>query len=261
MWNAAQYLKFADERSRPFVDLVSHVHCQDPQVIADLGCGTGSLTRMLHERWPEARVTGVDNSPEMLEHAFRLTIPGRLEFAQADIATWFSEAPLDLIVSNAALQWIHDHAAVLTRWSKMLSPAGTLAVQMPNRFQTPSQTAIEEVTADSRWATKLHKVGLHRDSVKPLSWYVHLLHDLGFEVNAWETSYLHVLTGENPVLDWLKGTALRPLLERLHEEERTEFLSAVGSRLKTAYPARGGITVFPMPRVFFVASRLEPEDD
>ncbi|WP_088260005.1 methyltransferase domain-containing protein [Fimbriiglobus ruber] len=255
MWDAATYLKFSDERSRPFADLMSQVRTAEPEWIIDLGCGTGALAKTLSERWPGARVVGVDSSKEMLSQATPLAIPGRLEYEQADIATWSTQRPLDLVVSNAALQWVNDHDGVLTRLAKMLVPGGTLAVQMPDRSHTPSQVAVEDAVADPRWSSTLQNVGLHRKSVEPLAWYVHHLHDLGFKVNAWETTYYHILTGENPVLEWLKGTALRPLLACLRGEQTEEFLRVLGSRLKDAYPAREGITVFPMPRVFFVATR------
>jgi trans-aconitate 2-methyltransferase len=255
MWDAGEYLKFSEERSRPSADLLAQVQKAEANFIADLGCGTGSLTRTLAERWPSARVVGVDSSPEMLAQAVPLTVPGRLEFVRADLAHWSPGEPVDLLVSNAALQWVSDHDAVLSRLVGMLTATGTLAAQMPNRFQTPTQMAVEETAVDPRWASSLKGVGLHRESVLPISWYVHRLHDLGFRVNAWETTYIHVLSGENPVLEWLKGTALRPLLGRLGQEEGSEFLRALGSRLKAAYPARGNVTLFSMPRLFFVASR------
>jgi trans-aconitate 2-methyltransferase len=255
MWDADEYLKYSAERSRPFADLLAQVQQSEARFIADLGCGTGGLTRTLAERWPSARVVGVDSSAEMLAQALPLTTPGRLEFVLADLADWCPAESVDLLVSNAALQWVSDHHAVLSRLAGMLSPPGTLAVQMPNRFQTPTQVAVEETSADPRWASALTGVGLHRESVLPISWYVHLLHDLGFRVNAWETTYIHVLSGENPVLEWLKGTGLRPLLGRLGSEEGKEFLQALGGRLKAAYPPRGSITLLPMPRLFFVASR------
>ena len=254
MWNARDYLKFSAERARPFADLISQVRTEQAATIADLGCGPGTMTRRLADRWPSARVVGVDNSPGMLEQAMVLAIPGRLRFVQADIADWHPSEPVDLLLSNAALQWVGDHERLLIRLSGMLTPAGTLAVQMPSRFETPMQAAIEETAADPRWASCLAGVGLHRESVKPMAWYVHRLHDLDFTVNAWETTYCHVLAGENPVLEWLKGTALRPLMERLGQEEG-EFLQALGSRLKSAYPARGNLTLLSMPRLFFVATR------
>jgi trans-aconitate 2-methyltransferase len=255
MWDAGEYLKFAEERSRPFADLLAQVQKTEARFIADLGCGTGSLTRTLAERWPSARVIGVDSSPEMLAQAVPLAVPGRLEFVQADLVHWSPGEPVDLLVSNAALQWVSDHDAVLSRLVGMLAPRGILAVQMPNRFQTPTQGAVEETAADPRWASSLQGVGLHRQSVMPIAWYVHRLHDLGFRVNAWETTYIHVWSGANPVLEWLKGTALRPLLERLGQKEGNEFLRALGIRLQAAYPPRGNVTLLPMPRLFFVASR------
>jgi trans-aconitate 2-methyltransferase len=253
MWDAKQYLKFSEERSRPFFDLLGQVHRHDIRSIVDLGCGPGSLTQTLIERWPDARVIGVDSSPEMLAKATPLSIPGRLDFVEADIGTWSSEEPVDLIVSNAALHWVSDHGRLLSRLAKILKPGGVLAVQMPHRFETPAQKAIEETVSDPQWAAPLAGIGLHRESVMPLSWYVERLLDLGFTVNAWETTYIHVLTGENPVVEWLKGTALRPLLERLGKE-RQAFLKALAIRLKATYPAKGHVTLFPFPRLFFVAS-------
>jgi trans-aconitate 2-methyltransferase len=255
VWDATEYLKFSDARSRPFADLLAQVRRTEAGFIADLGCGTGNLTRTLLERWPAARVVGIDSSPEMLAKAMPLAIPGRLDFVQADIASWNPSEPVDLVVSNAVLHWVGDHSGLLSRLAAMLAAGGTLAVQMPSRFETPSQAAIEETAADPRWASSLKGAGLRRDSVMPLPWYVQRLHDLGFNVNAWETTYLHVLTGENPVLDWLKGTALRPLLQRLQPALVDGFLRLLGSRLKTAYPSHGSVTFFPFPRLFLVATR------
>jgi trans-aconitate 2-methyltransferase len=254
MWNATEYLKFSDERRRPFADLLAQVHRDDVTFIADLGCGTGNLTRTLAEQWPAAKVVGVDSSHEMLEKAKPLAIPARLDFVECDIINWLPSAPIDLLVSNAALHWISDHEDLLKRLAGMLAPGGTLAVQMPNRFGNASQIAIEETAADPRWAALLKGVGLHRESVMPLTWYAIQLHALGFVVNAWETTYFHVLKGPNPVLDWLKGTALRPLLDRLDAQLQTEFLRIVGDRFKAAYPPTGEVTLFTMPRLFFVAS-------
>jgi trans-aconitate 2-methyltransferase len=255
MWDADQYLKFADERSRPFFDLLARVGTRDIRRSADLGCGPGNLTRTLCERWPSALVVGVDNSPDMLEQARSLAVPGRLEFTLADIAAWSPAEPLDLIVSNAALHWVDAHAALLDRLAGLLGAKGTLAVQMPYHFQHPAHLAIEEVKSDSRWRDELQGVGLHQQSVMPLSWYVERLHDLGFAVDAWETTYLHVLTGANPVLEWYKGTALRPLLSRLGPGQREQFLEELGRRLRAAYPARAGVTLLPFPRIFLVATR------
>jgi trans-aconitate 2-methyltransferase len=255
MWDADQYSKFARERSRPFDDLLGQIMAESPRSIVDLGCGTGSQTRRLAERWPAARVVGVDSSAEMLEKSRGLAIPGRLEFVQAGIDEWSPTGPVDLIVSNAALHWIAVHESLLKRLAAMLAPSGTLAVQMPARFGTASQDAIEAACADPRWSSQLQGVGLHCESTRPLLWYAELLHDLGFTVNAWQTTYVHVLSGQNPVLEWLKGTALRPLVARLDERNGAAFLKDVGARLKAAYPPSGDVTFFPMPRLFFVATR------
>jgi trans-aconitate 2-methyltransferase len=257
-WDANQYNKFAAERERPFVDLIAQVQRAPDATrqIVDLGCGPGSLTRQLAERWPAARVVGVDSSPEMVAKAQPLAIPGRLEFVQADLAVWSPGQPVDFIHSNAALHWIADHDALLRRLAGWLAPGGTLAVQMPNRFDGPVQKAIEATAADPRWAAQLRGVGLHRSSVLPVERYVRLLQDLRFAVNAWETTYVHVLSGENPVLEWFRGSGLRPLLARLDRAAGDQFSADLAAKLGALYPPRNGTTLFPMPRLFFVATRV-----
>jgi len=254
MWDTEQYLKYSEERSRPFADLLARVRIEQPDFIADLGCGPGNLTRTLAERWPGARVVGVDSLREMLERARLLAMAARLDFALADIASWSPEKPVDLIVSNAALQWVGDHDALLPRLAGLLAPGGTLAVQMPYHFEDPAHLAIEETKADPRWSASLQGVGLQQNSVRPLQWYVEHLHDLGFIVDGWQTTYVHVLQGENPVLEWFRGTALRPLLSRLAPAAGEEFLHELGSRYQAAYPARAGVTLLPFTRLFFVAT-------
>lgn len=254
MWDAAQYLKYSDERSRPFFDLLARVNKENAGLIVDLGCGPGNLTRTLVDRWPLARVVGVDNSVEMLEQAKPLAIPGRLEFVQADVTSWTPGNPIDLIVSNAAFQWVGDHEALLGRLVNMLAPGGMLAVQMPYHFQNPAHLAIEEVKTDPRWSALLKGVGLHQQSVMPIAWYVERLYDLGVAVDAWQTTYIHVLTGDNPVLEWFKGSALRPLIKKLDPQQEREFLDVLGERLRVAYPPRGNVTLLPFPRLFFVAT-------
>jgi trans-aconitate 2-methyltransferase len=255
-WDAEQYNKFSAERERPFADLVAQVPRgpDEPRQIVDLGCGPGRLTRQLAERWPTARLVGVDNSPEMLAKAQPLAISGRLEFVQADLAVWSPARAADLILSNAALHWIADHERLLKRLAGWLAPGGALAVQMPNRFDGPVQAAIDETAADPRWAAQLRGVGLHRGSVQPVEWYVRLLQGLGFAVNAWETTYLHVLSGENPVLEWFRGTGLRPLLAQLDAAAADQFSAELAAKLRALYPPRYGTTLFPMPRLFFVAT-------
>ncbi len=254
-WNPEQYLKFSIERARPASDLLAQVRAENARLIVDLGCGTGLLAKTLAERWPGARVIGLDSSAEMLQQARGLAIPGRLEFVCANIADWTCAERVDLVVSNAALHWLSNHARLLANIAALLSPGGTLAVQMPNNLRAASHLAIYELAAEKRFADKLAGIGLHRDSVWPISRYVERLHELGMTVNAWETTYVHVLTGQNPVLEWLRGTALRPLLAALEQDEAAEFERQLALRLAAAYPERAGVTLFPMSRIFFVATR------
>jgi trans-aconitate 2-methyltransferase len=257
MWDVTIYRKYASERARPFIDLLNQIDRTDCFRIVDLGCGTGEMTRLLADRWPQAHVLGVDDSPQMLEKAAEYAIPGRLEFIRGNIDQWTSEQPIDLLFSNAALQWLPNHSQLFPRLASLLAPRGTLALQMPNRFRTASQNAIEKAVGEPRWQGLLSGVGLHQDSVQPLDWYVRLLMQLGFEVNAWETNYYHVMTGDKPVLEWLKGTALRPLLALLKPAQSQQFQQELGDLLEASYPAQEGVTIFPMPRVFLVAHRGE----
>ncbi len=256
MWDANQYNKFAAERARPSDDLLAQVErsAAGTRRIIDLGCGPGTLTRQLAERWSGAHVVGIDSSPDMLAKAQPLAIAGRLEFVQADLSQWSPSEPVDFIFSNAALHWIDDHEALLRRLARWLAPGGTLAVQMPNRFDGPIQRAIDEVSADRRWAASLAGVGLHKGSVQPIEWYARRLEDLRFSVNAWETTYVHVLRGKDPVLEWFRGSGLRPLLARLNEADREQFSAELADRFRALYPSRNGTTLFPMPRLFFVAT-------
>jgi trans-aconitate 2-methyltransferase len=257
MWDPSQYARFSRERARPFHDLLAQVALAQVRTAADLGCGSGEMTRTLLDRWPEATVVGVDNSPEMLARAETQSqvLPGRLRFEKGNLASWRSEVPLDLLVSNAALQWVGDHEQVLAAWAAMLAPGGVLAVQIPYRIHSITQMALDAAARDRRWVDRLRGVGLSRDCVHPLRWYLRRLLDLGLDVNAWQTTYYHLLTGENPVLEWFKGTALRPHLARLTAEEVPAFLKEVGARLLEAHPPRNGVTALPFTRLFFVATR------
>lgn len=255
MCDAAEYGRFAGERARPFFDLLARVRADRPARVVDLGCGPGTLTRTLSDRWPDAVVVGVDSSPEMLTAATPLARPGRLCFVRANLADWAPPGPVDVLVSNAALHWVGDHPGLLTRLADMLAPGGTLAVQMPDRFAGPTQAAVEAVAADPHWADRLRGVGLTRQSVLPLTEYVERLSDSGLTVDAWATTYIHPLAGDSPVVDWLAGAGLRPLLARLSADEAAAFRRELGDRLRAVYPPRNGVTLFPFPRLFFVAVR------
>jgi trans-aconitate 2-methyltransferase len=247
MWNVGQYEKFRAERAQPFFDLLSRLHEPDFTRVVDLGCGTGELTRVLSERFPTASVLGVDDSAEMLAAARARAIAGRLAFEHGDIAT-FAGGPFDLVFSNAALHWVPDHAALLAWLASLISPAGVLAVQMPANFEAPSHTLTRAIALRYGAAPTA-------SPVLPLSAYVERLWQLGFDVTAWETTYQHVLTSPNGVLEWIKGTALVPLLASLPEREHAAFLAECATELEQAYPATPHGTLFPFRRLFFVARR------
>jgi trans-aconitate 2-methyltransferase len=252
MWNPSQYLQFSAERDRPFFDLISQLPEGNLTAVADLGCGTGHLTASLLERFPEAHVWGVDSSQEMLESAAVHGVPGRLEFVRADLREWRAPRPLDAIVSNAALQWVPDHASLLPRLAAMLRPRGWLAVQMPANFDMPTHTILRELTDSAPWKLEVASEPRH---LQTMDWYLERLSALGFVVNAWETNYQHILHGEHPVLEWVKGTALRPVLAKLQGQWREQFLREYGARLLEAYPAMSYGTVLPFKRQFFVAQK------
>jgi trans-aconitate 2-methyltransferase len=267
-WDPGQYLRHSGHRARPFVDLLARVPDLPtpadgrPPRIADLGCGPGNVTRLLAERWPTAYVTGFDNSPQMLEQASRLAGPtaggGRLEFASADAGSWApAEGTYDLIVSNATLQWVPGHPDSFPAWIAALTPGGTFAFQVPGNFDAPSHVLMRELSESERWRQRLGGRLRHADAVLTPTAYLERLTSLGCEVDAWETTYLHLLEGQDPVLDWVKGTGLRPVLTALADDaEATEaFLSEYGELLRKAYPAGVGGTVFPFRRVFTVARK------
>jgi trans-aconitate 2-methyltransferase len=254
MWDADQYERFRGERSRPFFDLLSRIPDQSYRSIIDLGCGTGDLTAALADHWPEARVHGVDLSEEMLAPARNRTEARRLDFLKGDLATWRPDAPADLIVSNAAIQWVQDHDAVFRHVASYLAPKGVLAVQMPANFESPSHTLLKKLSSSKRWAETLKKA-LRHDVVQPLASYVELGWALGLKVDAWETVYQHVLPGKDAVLEWMKGTGLRPVMKALEGADREAFLAAYGKKLRTVYPETPQGTQFPFRRIFFVARK------
>ena len=254
MWDPAQYQHFGDERSRPFFDLLGRIGAQAPGAVADLGCGPGTLTAALTRRWPKAEVLGIDSSAEMIEAARALPAQPRLRFDLGDVREWEPEGPVDVIVSNAVLQWVPDHLGVLARWAAFLTAGGWLAVQVPGNFDQPSHAALRDLAASARWRDLLAGVQLNRQAADPAR-YVDVLARAGLEVDAWETTYLHVLHGEDPVLDWYKGTGLRPVLAVLQPDQAAEFLDEYRARMSEAYPAAPYGTVFPFRRVFVVATR------
>jgi trans-aconitate 2-methyltransferase len=257
-WDPRQYRRFADERSRPFFELIDRVGADRPRRVVDLGCGTGALTTTLTERWPDAVVEGVDSSPEMIAEAAPRGIPDRLSFTLADLRSWRPRVRVDVLVSNAALQWVPDHEARLPAWVEALSPGGWLAFQVPGADRAPIRVSLDELRQSARWRDRLAGAARWPTVLEPAD-YVARLAGLGCQVDAWETTYLHVLQGPDPVLEWVKGTALRPVLSVLAGAEREAFLSEYGARLRDAYPCQPFGTVLPFRRLFVVARKREGE--
>ena len=254
VWDAAQYERFAAERERPFHDLLARVPDGDVRQAADLGCGTGRLTRTLSERWPAATIYGIDSSAEMLRRAEDDGAHPRLRFIEHDLADWEPPQPLDRIVSNAALHWLSDHAALLARLSARLASGGVLAVQVPNNRGEMPHRALEDLIAGPRWRDRV-PAGAMAPGVEPASFYVTTLSVLGMQVDLWETIYYHTLPSAEAIVEWLKGTTLRPILSALGADDANELLQALSTRLASAYrPGPAGV-VFPFRRLFFVARR------
>lgn len=253
-WNPSQYARFRNERSQPFLDLLVRVPDCRPAVIADLGCGTGELTRLLLERWPDATVYGVDHSEEMLARARSAASPPNLHFVRADLSAWEPPRPLHLVFSNAALQWLPDQAAVVERLAGLVGLGGVLAIQVPNNRGEAAYRAIDELLAEPSWAPRVagHAPLPH---VEPPAFYDRLLLEGGFDVAMWETIYRHRFTAAGEIAEWLKGTTLRPVLAALGEDDAALFLDELTTKLAPAYPDDGHGVVFPFRRLFFVASR------
>jgi trans-aconitate 2-methyltransferase len=250
-WDPTQYLKFADHRLRPALDLLARVPLASPEAVYDLGCGPGNVTTLLAGRWPSARVTGVDSSAAMLDKARAL--PG-IAWQQADLDTWGPAASPDLIFSNAALHWVDRHATLFPRLLRTLKPGGVLAVQMPRQHLNPSHSILFDMVRETRWAAL---AGATRDNpvATPNDYYAWLAPEAA-ALDIWETEYQHVLEGENPVLQWFMGSVLRPVLDRLHERDRPEFLADYGARVAAAYPPQDdGRTLLAMRRLFMVVRR------
>lgn len=256
-WDPDRYLSYADERGRPFVELVARIGARSPDTVLDLGCGPGNLTALLRDRWPAADVRGLDSSPEMIARA-RAVDPS-IAFEVADLRTWAtdrSDDSVDVLVANAALQWVPDHLALLPALVERVSPGGWLAFQVPGNFEEPSHTIRRELAAESTYAAHLADVAVP-SSHDPVT-YLEALTGLGCTVDAWETTYLHVLTGADPVFAWVSGTGARPTLQALPDDLRPAFEEEFRRRLRVAYPEHDGRVVLPFRRVFVVARVASP---
>lgn len=263
-WDPGQYLRFAGARARPFADLMARVpsHAPDrgPDLVVDLGCGPGNLTRTLAERWPEADVVGVDSSAEMVERAIADGDGPRLRFQVADLREWEPGRPVDVLVSNATLQWVPGHLDLLSRLVAAVRPGGWLAFQVPGNFGEPNHTVLADLLQEPRWRARFDGAQVERPFSEEPSTYLSALVALGCSADVWETTYLQVLEGPDAVVSWMTGTGLRPVLGVLGGAEREEFLAEYRQRVAPAYPEQDFGTVLPYRRVFAVAQRSVRKD-
>jgi trans-aconitate 2-methyltransferase len=253
-WSARQYLKFEDERTRPPRDLLAQVPLAGARRAVDLGCGPGNSTELLIERFPQAEVIGLDSSADMLRQA-RERLPGRT-FVRADLATWKPETPTDLLFANAVFQWVPNHPAILRRLLEALPQGGVLAVQMPNNVNEPAQELMREVAARGPWADKLAAAGAARDSLPTKEEYYDLLRPMSQRFDLWQTVYIHPLDGAAAIVEWFKGSALRPFLAPLDADEQKAYLADYTAEIAKVYrPRRDGKVLLRFPRLFIVATR------
>jgi trans-aconitate 2-methyltransferase len=263
MWNPDQYARYSDQRSRPFFELVDRIQINEPRdaplTVVDLGCGPGNLTATLTERWPTAKVLGVDNDEAMLASARKIVRDdSALKFEHGDIATWRASGPVDVIVANAAFQWVLNHNELLPEFAAQVKPGGWFAFQVPGNLNDPHHQAIRSLRKQQPWASVAALAALPDRTHVSLTAveYLDLLAPHGFTVDAWETSYVHLLQGSDPILEWVKGTGLRPVLAALEtDEQRNDFCSELAPLLRASYPSKSYGTPFPFRRVFVVAQR------
>lgn len=251
MWNPEVYLAYADHRGRPFYDLMSRVGADEPRRIVDLGCGPGNLTQTLTARWPDAVVEAWDSSPEMVAAARERGVAAEV----GDVRDWTPAPDTDVVVSNATLQWVPEHPQLILRWAGQLPPGTWLAFQVPGNFDAPSHRAVRDLATRPPWAEVLRDFPFRSaEVVQTPQAYADLLRDAGCTTDAWETTYVHELTGAHPVLDWIQGTALRPVRSSLTDSQWKQFCAELIPLLAEAYPPRAdGVTLFPFRRIFVVA--------
>jgi trans-aconitate 2-methyltransferase len=246
-------LRFEDDREQVVHDLLRRAPAEFRRVV-DLGCGPGTSTRILIEKFPRAKITAVDISEEMLAVASERA-PGA-EFVRADIAQWRPEESFDLIFADSSLQWIGDHEALFARLMGCLAPGGALAVQMPDNRQEPSHASMRMIAADGPWANRLVPVAKTRAVIADYNDYYRWLRPLSEKLDIWQTAYIHPLDGVEGIVDWFRGSALRPFLAPLSAPEREEFLARYRRDLQESYTVEDdGRVLFVYPRLFLVARK------
>jgi len=253
-WNPAEYLEFANPRLRPALDLLNQIQHVDPRHIYDLGCGPGTVTAVLKKRWPDARITGIDNSPEMLEQARHIQ-DNAIFWSQADVRHWQPEHKADIVYSNACLHWLDDHRTLFPRLLKTLNPGGVLAVQMPDNYHQHTHVLAREAATEGPWQERLGPK-IRTNTVLSGEGYMAILSTITASVDIWRTCYYHVLGGDDPVTGWSKGTQLKPYLDACHDDrERDDFLALYGEKVRQAYKKQhNGTTILPFQRLFIVAT-------
>lgn len=257
VWDPDVYLAFAAYRARPFHDLVDRVGVLlpcEPTSIVDLGCGPGQLSSVLRDRWPGAPVLGVDSSPEMISRAQADNADPLASYTLGDVADWQSPASADLIISNATFQWVPSQRELIPRLREQLSPGGVLAFSVPHNYTAASHLLLHELAGEQPYAE--HLTGIPRDRGVSAADYLDLLATPGWQVDAWTTTYLHVLPGEDAVFRWIGGTGARPFVQALPQLLQDSFQTEFATRLRTAYPQRSFGTVLEFERVFVVTQRV-----
>ncbi|MCF5655122.1 trans-aconitate 2-methyltransferase [Pseudomonas poae] len=251
-WSAKQYTMFEQQRTRPVRDLVAAIPNVDVRTAVDLGCGPGNSTQVLAERYPQAQITGMDSSDDMLLDA-RQRLPA-LDFELADIGAWNPARQFDVILANASLQWLPDHATLYPHLVSHLTPGGTLAVQTPDNLDEPAHQLARDLAAQGPWAAKIGAV--KHNPRHTASQYYELLSQHCSTVDVWRTTYQHPLADHAALVEWFKGSALRPFLAPLSDDEKAAFLQQYHARITQAYPALSdGTVLLPFPRLFIIATR------
>ncbi|MDB5990411.1 MAG: tam [Herbaspirillum sp.] len=253
-WSAKQYVTFEDERTRPVRDLLAAVPTAKARSVVDIGCGPGNSTALLAARYPDALLHGLDTSSDMVAAA-KKRLPA-VHFELADISEWNDPGPFDVILANAVLQWVPNHDTLLPGLRAKLAPGGSLAIQMPVNLDEPAHLLMREIAADGPWAEKLSEAAQVRTPRHDADWYYRVLQSSCSKLDVWQTTYYHPLAGAAAVVEWFKGSGLRPFLDPLNEGERAVYLDRYTAAIAEVYPALpNGTVLLPFPRLFIVATR------